>query len=221
MEPTGTGLDQSMFLTFETAQDIARLSTTMADEPLVIPEDSISAILVKLEEGADPFTVSAEIMRAAPGVTPIESPNLFRSYRAQLNSLLGGVLAVMGITLVMSVILIGLVFSMAANERRRELGVLRALGATRQFIFRSLITEAVLLALAGGLTGIGLTAFATYLFRNLIIRTMGIPFLLPPVPVLALQVIAGLMLALASVTLAALLPAYQISHQEPAQAMRE
>jgi putative ABC transport system permease protein len=30
MEPTGTGLDQSMFLTFETARDIARISQTMA-----------------------------------------------------------------------------------------------------------------------------------------------------------------------------------------------
>jgi putative ABC transport system permease protein len=221
MEPTGTGLDQSMFMTFETAQDIARLSYTMAEEALVIPENNISAIMVKLEPGNDPYAVSLDIMHSVPGVTPIESPNLFQSYRKQLSSLLAGVLAVMGITLVMSVVLIGLVFSMAANERRRELGVLRALGATRGFVFKSLVTEAGLLALMGGLAGTGLTALAIYLFRNLIMRSLGIPFLLPAPAVLVLQVAGGLALALASVTLAAMLPAYHISHQEPAVAMRE
>mgnify|MGYP003350589757 CR=1 FL=1 len=37
---------------------------------------------------------------------------------------------------VVTAMLIGLVFSMAANERRREIAVLRALGATRFFVFR-------------------------------------------------------------------------------------
>jgi putative ABC transport system permease protein len=55
---------------------------------------------------------------------------------------------------------------MAANERRRELGVLRALGATRSFVFKSLVTEAGLLALMGGLVGTGMTALVIYLFRN-------------------------------------------------------
>ncbi len=221
MEPTGTGLDQSMFLTFETAQDIARISLTMAEEPLVIPENQISAVLVKLEQGEDPFEASLRIMHDVPGVTPIESPNLFRSYQFQLKALRAGVIAVTGIILALSVLLIGLVFSMAANERRRELGVLRAMGATRAFVFQSLISEAGILALAGGVTGIGLTAFVVILFRNLIMKTLGIPFMLPSIPTLILEVGVGLGLALISVTLAAMLPAYRISHMDPANAMRE
>jgi putative ABC transport system permease protein len=121
----------------------------------------------------------------------------------------------------MSMMLIGLVFSMAANERRRELGVLRALGATRGVIFQSLVTEAGLLALGGGAVGIAVTILAVYLFRRLIIVSMGIPFLFPSPGLLLAQVGAGLGLALLSVTLAALLPAYRISHQDPATAMRE
>jgi ABC-type lipoprotein release transport system permease subunit len=39
--------------------------------------------------------------------------------------------------------------------------------------------------------------------------------------VLALELLGGLALAVGSVTLAALLPAYRISHQDPASAMRE
>lgn len=221
LELTGTGLDQSMFLTMETAQDMARISKSMAEEPLEIPDDSISAIMVKLEEGADPAAVSLGIMHTVPGVTPIESPNLFQSYRRQMSGLLVGVMATMVITLVMSVALVGLVFSMAANERRRELGVLRAMGATRGFVLRSLLSEAAILAVAGGVTGIGLTVLGVTLFRNFIIDSLGIPFILPALFQLVIEALSGLALTLLTVTLAAMLPAYRISHLEPAIAMRE
>jgi putative ABC transport system permease protein len=221
IEPTGTGLDQSMFLTFETAQDIARLSPKLALQPLIIPEDSISSVLVRLKPGADPMTISAEIIRQVPGVTPITSPNMFQAYRQQMNGLLASILLVLGITLVLSGLLIGLVFSMAANERRRELGVLRAMGATRNFVLRSLLLEASILALEGGLAGISFTILVIFLFRNLIMRSFGFPFLLPNPGLLLIEILVGLVLALACVTLAAMIPAYRISHMEPALAMRE
>jgi len=62
-------------------------------------------------------------------------------------------LVILSITLVLSLVLISLIFSMAANERRRELGVLRALGATRGFVFQSILAEAVMLAVDGGALG--------------------------------------------------------------------
>lgn len=221
LEPTGAGLDQSMFVTFETAYDIARISKTMAEKPLEIPKDRISSVLVRLAPGADPTQAALSIMREVPGITPIESPNMFRSYRQQIDGLLKIVVVLISGALVISVLLIGLVFSMAANERRRELGVLRALGATRGFVFRSLLLEASMLALAGGSWGIFLTTLVIFLFRQLIMNNLGIPFILPSPAVLAAQVGGELLLALASVTVAALIPAYRISHMEPAQAMRE
>jgi len=221
IEPTGTGLDQSMFITFDTARDIARLSTKLAEKPLIIPENSISAVLVRLEPGADPMTVSADIIRQVPGVTPITSPNMFQAYRQQMNGLLASVLMVLGITLILSGLLIGLVFSMAANERRRELGVLRAMGATRNFVLRSLLLEASLLALEGGLAGISFAVLVIFLFRDLIMRSFGFPFLLPNPGLLLVEILVGLALALASVIIAAMVPAYRISHLEPALAMRE
>jgi putative ABC transport system permease protein len=221
MEPTGTGLDQTMFLTFDTADDMARISRSMALAPLEIPPDSISAVMVRLAPGSDSHAVALDIMHKVPDVVPIESPNLFQTYRKQMTSLLNGVLAVLAVTWVMSMALIGLVFSMAANERRRELGVLRALGATRGVVFESLVTEAGLLAMGGGAVGIGVTILAVYLFRQAIIISMGVPFLFPSPGLLMAQVGGGLGLALLSVTLAAFVPAYRISHQEPAAAMRE
>ncbi len=210
-----------MFLTRETAEDIARISKTMAEQPLEIPPGDISAVMVKLEPGYDPYDVALEMMRQVPGVTPIESPNLFQAYRKQMMGLLTGILMAMAVTLVLSVVLIGLIFSMAANERRRELGVLRAMGATRNFVFKSLLTEAGLLAMGGGVAGIALTVLAVSLFHRLITVTLGIPFLLPSPFALMPQVAGGLALALLAATGAAMLPAYRISHLDPAVAMRE
>jgi putative ABC transport system permease protein len=221
LEPTGTGLDQSMFLTFETAQDVARISRTHAKSPLIIPPQSISAALVKVEPGRNPYDVAIRIVTQVSGVTPIESPNLFQSYRRQMTGLLRSVIAILIIALALSIALIGLVFSMAANERKRELGVLRALGATRRFVFKSLLAEAAFLALAGGAAGIALAAVGVYLFRKLIIVSLGMPFIFPSALSLSVQILGGIVLALACVTLSALLPAWRISRQDPASAMRE
>ena len=221
LEPTGTGIDQSMFLTRETARDVARVSLTMAQKPLLVPENQVSAVLVRLAAGADPEATAVEIMRSVPGVTPVVSANLFHSQRKQLDALRGGIVATLALTLALSIILIGLVFSMAANERRRELGVLRAMGGNRMFVFRTLLAEAGILAVAGASAGIGLTVLVLYLFHTLIVVTLGLPVLLPSVPSLVVQVLVGLGVALIVITLAALLPAIRISRLDPAIAMRE
>ena len=221
LAPTGTGLDQTMFMTFETAQDIARISKTRAERPLEIPANSISAALVKVQPGVDTRSVTLDIIHQVPGVTPIESPNMFQAFRQQITGLLQGMLVILSITLLLSLILIGLIFSMAANERRREIGVLRALGATRGFVLQSILAEAVLLAVDGGAVGLALACLATYLFRDLLMRSLGIPFLFPSLPSLLSLVGGGLVLALSGVTLAAFIPAYRVSRQDPALAMRE
>jgi len=98
---------------------------------------------------------------------------------------------------------------------------LRALGATRRFIAESLLAEASLLALCGASLGVFLALLALYLCRKSIMGSLGVPFLLPSPGSLALQVGIGLLLAMFSVLLAALLPAIRISRQDPAIAMRE
>jgi putative ABC transport system permease protein len=121
----------------------------------------------------------------------------------------------------MSLLLIGLIFLMATNERHREIGVLRALGASRGTVFRSLLAEAAILALGGGLTGIVLSALAIYLFRNLIVTLAGFPFLFPSLLDLLPLALGGMAVVLIGITIAALIPALRVSRQDPALAMRE
>ncbi|MBC7237306.1 MAG: FtsX-like permease family protein, partial [Chloroflexi bacterium] len=156
LEPTGTGLDQSMFFTMETARDIARLSPERAVEELEIPAGSVSSVMVKTRLGSEPSAIAEQIEAQVPGVVAVESSNLFHSQRLHLIGLLQSVVALLGLAWVLFVSLIGLVFVMAISERRQQIGVLRALGFTRGFVLRSLLGEGLLLALAGGSAGIAL-----------------------------------------------------------------
>jgi putative ABC transport system permease protein len=221
LAPTGTGIDQTLFFTMDTAQELAVSSFVQAEEPLVIPRGEVSAVLIQTAPGADTEQVAVDILRSVPGVFPIESANLFQSSRTQLKSLLNTVVLMLALIWPLAIALIGMVYLMAANERRRELGMLRALGATRRFIAKSLLVEAGLLAFIGASIGLFLAALAIYLFRRLIMTSLGVPFLLPSPGALALQIGAGLLLAMFSVFLAALLPAIKVSRQDPAVAMRE
>jgi len=221
LEPTGTGLDQSLFFTLETARQIARTSFSLAKEPLIIPPDQVSAVLLKTKPGMDTQQIALDIYGTVPGVYPIQSANLFQSSRTQLQSLLSTVVIIMALIWPLAIVLIGMVYLMAANERRRELGVLRALGATSRFVAEQLLVEASLLAFCGASVGVFLAALAIYLFRRLIVVSLGVPFLLPSPGSLAVQIGIGLLLAMFSVFLAALLPAIKISRQDPAIAMRE
>ena len=219
--PTCTGLDNSMFFTFDTAFEIARQSADQAVKMLDIPPRTISSALVRVDRQVDPSQVVQQIDAAILGVTPLETNKLFQGQREQLLSLLNSVVALLGITWVLTMALIAIVFSLAVNERRRHIGVMRALGARRTLVLRSLLLEATLLALAGGGTGIAVASLAVYLFRPLIIGLMGTPFLFPAPLQLAGLSLGALALALLGVILAALIPALRISLQEPAISMRE
>ncbi len=221
LEPTGTNLDQSLFVTFETAYDMARLSSSRAERPLVIPKGKISAVMVKLQRGADARMAAWNIMKAAPGTTPVMGPALFGAYRTQIDGLLRGLLLILTMTLALALLLLALVYSMAAHERRRQMGVLRALGATRSTVLLAFLTEAGILALVGGVAGAALAATGVFLFRGLLVQSLGFPFLFPAADSLAALIAGGLLLAFAVVALAAFLPALRVSRQDPADSMRE
>jgi putative ABC transport system permease protein len=221
LAPTGTGIDQTLFMTLETAQAMAQSSITTAESPLQIPAGEISTVMVKVATSADTHRVALTILKDTLGMVPIESPNLFGTFRNQMNGLLWGFFAITIVVWVLAMILIGLVFSMAANERRREMAVLRAIGATRGFIFRAVLAEAAILALVGAALGIAIASFGLFLFKDFLAQSLKMPFLFPSIPSFIGLFGGGIALAMLTVTLAALAPAWRISRQELAVAMRE
>jgi putative ABC transport system permease protein len=221
LSPTGTGIDQTLFMTSETAKALAISSVTLAEQPLVVPDNQISTIMVKVAPNLDVHKVALSIFKDTTGLWPIESPQLFGTFRSQMNGLLWGFLAITLVVWVLAMVLIGIIFSMAANERRREMAILRAVGAKKSFIFRLVLSEAALIGLAGAIVGIFVAGGIIFVLKDFIAGSLKMPFLFPSVPAFIGLFGGGIAFAIIAVSLAALIPAYRISRQEPAIAMRE
>ncbi len=121
----------------------------------------------------------------------------------------------------MSLLTIGLVFSLIINERQRELGLLRAMGARKNFVFQLVLGEAGLLTGLGGMGGLLTSQILLISFGRLLQHRLRIPYLWPaPVEMLGLVALM-LLLALISGALASLQPAWRSSRLEPYQAIRQ
>jgi putative ABC transport system permease protein len=221
LEPTGSGLDQSLFFTYETAMDIARHSPMQAERELIINPNAISTALVRLEDTADPFLVAQEIEASIPGINAITSANLFREQRERVDSLVNSVTSLSVIAWVMALVLIGFVTSTAISSRTQEIGVLRVLGATRTEVIKTLLLESSLLTIGGSLVGIIFAIAVITLFRNLIMNILKVPIYIPNIGELLLLMLIVVGLSLASVFLATLIPILRISNQEPSTSIKE
>jgi len=221
LEPTGMGLDQTMFLTFDTAREIAKKSLTTAARPLEILEGKISAVQVKVKENHAIDEVGRRIMAAVQGTYAFPSLELTRAIHRQTEGLFRMLFLGLALVWVITVVLSGLVFSLMVNERRREIGLLRAVGADRNFIFKLFLTEGGVIGLGGGLIGVVFAVVFVYLFRLYLIRTAGVPLLLPPLPSILGFMLVCLIIALALTVPALLYPAVRASRVDPAAVMRE
>lgn len=221
LQPTGTGMDQTVFFTLDTANVIAQSSLTGAVSPLEIPQGEISSVLVKTKPGIDARNVIAPIYLKIPDVAPIASPQLFGTFRDQMNGLFGGLMVVVTLAWILSAVLIGLLFSMSANERQRQMAVFRSLGATKGYVLTVLLTESSLLAVCASATGSIIGSFSIFIFRNYFAGTIKMPFLFPSISTLLLLSLWSLILSFITVSIGTVLPAIRISRLEPAIGMRE
>ena len=220
LDPTGTGLDSTIFMTFETARFMAEQSITKAVKPLEIPEGKISVIQVKVQPGYRVEDVAHRITQELPDLYALTSIELTRTVQSQTSGLFRALMVAMLIIWVLASLLIALIFVMLVIERRREIGMLRAVGASRNFIFRMFLTEGVILALGGGIVGVILATMFVYFFRDFLALTAEAPLLMPPLVSLLGYVFACLAMALIVSLPALIYPAIRASRTDPAEAMR-
>jgi putative ABC transport system permease protein len=148
--------------------------------------------------GDDPFgVVSAEALQA-----------VWKSISANAFALM---LFISSISLVVGGIVIMNIMLVSVIERTREIGIRRALGATRANIRWQFLTEAVLLSLGGGVVGVLVGA-----------GIAGIVSMVAPLPtrVTPLIVFAGLGISGFTGMIAGLVPAIRASKLPPVEALR-
>jgi putative ABC transport system permease protein len=112
-------------------------------------------------------------------------------------------------------------FSMLVLERRRELAVMRAVGATRRAIRSLVLVEAAILGSIGGTAGLIMGWSATSLVDHLF--TQYVPdFPFKPTSLFAFapwMAVAGLIVAVTFCLLGAALPSLKASRTDPAEAL--
>ncbi|MEJ2697233.1 MAG: FtsX-like permease family protein [Candidatus Sulfobium sp.] len=155
LEKTGTGLDNAIFISDKDLKNIITSSSMAKVKP-----NQISAIFVKVRKGYDPKIVARDIMNDIMQVDVIQRANIGK----RMLSTLGDINKIFLITIVMasvlSIFLTWTIFSAIVNERFREIGIMKAIGAKGSHIVKLFVMEVLLLGLIGSLAG---TAFGMYL----------------------------------------------------------
>jgi putative ABC transport system permease protein len=221
LEETGMKfIDNSVFMPYESLRNIVKSSKRIDVKTVDLLENQISTVLVQVAPEISPERVAIFIEAEVEGVKAITSEQVISSVRKQLFILLRSILSVSIILWIMALLLIGVVFSMIVNERRRELGMLRAMGAKRSHIFNLIISEAGILSLTGGVIGILIGGMTLYLFKGYIRSALNIPYLWPSTMEFSILILLCLLLSLITGVGAALFPAIRATRMEPYLAIR-
>ncbi len=222
MEPTGMKFfDQSVFMTMDAAYSMAENSKTKSMQPISLEKDKISAVLVQVQDNFTPDRVAIRIEHDVDGVKAIASDEVISTVRRQLSGLLKGILGISAILWILSLLMIGFAFYMIVNERQRELGLLRAMGAKKGHIFGLIVTEAVMISFTGGVVGIAVGSSLILAFKNLIVHSLKLPYLFPSIAVLTELIAGAVIFSIITGLLSSLMPAASASKMEPYEAIRK
>lgn len=143
---------------------------------------------------------------------------MMKSVTSIVNIISYVLIAFVGISLVVSSIMIGIITYISVLERKKEIGILRAIGARKKDISRVFNAEAIIEGLSAGVLGIFVTLIISFLANILVSQVLDIQ------NIMNLPVIAAIVLILISVFLtfiAGLVPAKIASKKDLVIALRE
>ncbi len=146
-----------------------------------------------------------------PGQVSVSQPSAALVAQADAKSALNGLFLGLGaVALLVGAVGVANIMVISVLERRSEIGLRRALGATKGHIRVQFLSEAILLALLGGAAGVGAGALATAVYAH----TKGWAVVVP-----ALAWGGGIGAALLIGAAAGLLPAIRAARMSPTQAL--
>ncbi|HSN11819.1 MAG TPA: FtsX-like permease family protein, partial [Propionibacteriaceae bacterium] len=161
-----------------------------------------TAVYVKASAGADPATVKAALdarLAAYPSVTLLDQASLKDQINGQFDRVFGFIYALLALAVIVAFLGIVNTLALSVHERRREVGLLRAVGTSRPQVRRMVVLEAVLISVLGAALGVALGVVYGALLQK-VLEPQGVRVLAVPVGqigwFLALSVVGGLVAAL-------------------------
>ena len=183
-----------------------------AAEALVRVPGATSFLLISPAAGQDPETARLRL-ESIPGTQALLKTEMIANDSKLFGRLFSAPIRLMaGIAFLVGTLVVGLVIYTATIERRREYGVLKAIGAPNRVLFGVVTLQALAASVAGSLGGVALAVAAARAIMQL--RPQFLIILEPTAAGGA--IIAGVSMAL----LAALLPARIIGKLPPADVFR-
>ena len=215
LEATLTAPDTTVVMPLEAAQMLLA-----ADLPAIIqqgfdPRDLATQVVVYPDPGTDIEALAERIEAEVPQTQTLTGAGFddrFGSATAIFNAIILGVAA---ISLSVGGLSVINTMAMSVAERTREIGIKRAIGASRFTIVRELVVEAGIIGLIGGLLGLLLGAIVVALANRAGASSGTILFDLT-----AGTAIFALVFASVLGMLAGLIPAWGAARLDPVQALR-
>jgi putative ABC transport system permease protein len=153
-----------------------------------------TGVFISLAPGVDADAGRAAVSRV---VDRFDGPDVQdrEGYAASLTQgldlMLGVVYALLALAIVIALMGIANTLSLSIHERRRELGVLRAVGQTRSQLRSMVRYESVVVALLGTIGGLGLGVFLGWALVRAVAASSGAGAFALPVPQLAVILTVG------------------------------
>ena len=220
LAPSGGSSDQAIYVSLpsvwrihEQEADTHRQMAGVAEAAPASTQDlEVTATLLRLKAVGLRLMMSQEIQKQTEAMAAIPVNEMLRLYQQVLQPMQRVLLAVAGLVVIVSALSITATLYQAAERRRRDLAVLRALGAHPREIFALVVLEALLVTLLGlaigWLLGHGGLALASPYVRDSLGIAIG-PWTTDRVEAISLGLVA------AGGLLAGILPAVQAYRREP------
>ena len=154
LQATGTGMDSTFFMDIKTAQDMCLESEVLRqDWTTKDPHDYISVIMIKFADGTDPEAFVKQVEESGMEAKCLLTGDTIASLQSQLEVTMQVMFALWIASLLIAVLSLVGRFNALAKERKKEIGLLRAIGLRKGQVFGLIIGEICTMALMGGILG--------------------------------------------------------------------
>jgi len=143
---------------------------------------------------------------------------MMSSVRTIIDSVSYALIAFVAVSLVVSSIMIGIITYISVMERTKEIGVLRAIGASKRNITQVFNAETFIIGLCSGMIGIGVTLLLLIPGNMLIHHLTDNPDIVAQLPVTNAAVLVGLSVLLTLI--GGFIPAKKAAKKDPVIALR-